>query len=81
MGETKNDNNLYDNNLYDIFIMLISNILLLNKDNQLISKHDIVINIIDDIYSKKLYERVDMIRVINEIDNVDIEIIKKRKGE
>lgn len=66
-----------DNNLYDIFIMLISNILLLNKDNQLISKHDIVINIIDDIYSKKLYERVDMIRVINEIDNVDIEIIKK----
>ena len=65
-----------DNNLYDIFIMLISNILLLNKDNQLISKHDIVINIIDDIYSKKLYERVDMIRVINEIDNVDIEIIK-----
>ena len=43
-----------DNNLYDIFIMLISNILLLNKDNQLISKHDIVINIIDDIYSKKL---------------------------
>ena len=31
----------------------------------------------DDIYSKKLYERVDMIRVINEIDNVDIEIIKK----
>ena len=66
-----------DNNLYDIFIMLISNILLLNKDNQLISKHDIVINIIDDIYSKKLYERIDMIRVINEIDNVDIEIIKK----
>ena len=66
-----------DNNLYDIFIMLISNILLLNKDNQLISKHDIVINIIDDIYSKKLYERVDMIRVINEIGNVYIEIIKK----
>ena len=64
-----------DNNLYDIFIILISNIFLLNKDN--ISKHDIVINIIDDIYSKKLYERVDMIRVINEIDNVDIEIIKK----
>ena len=70
-----------DDNLLDIFIMLISNILLINKDNQMINEHvDIVINIIDDIYTKKMYERVDIIKMINEIENFDIEIIKKSFG-